>query len=119
MHNPPYWTLTTLTRPSPALQALQWLYTNYCRQLWETVNQAVAQAMSALPIPLQECVKQTLSHSERKALQSDVLWLLIEQTGVTVDLSLDSMDILDRTTLIQAIVCLDAIRQVLQEQAQR
>jgi len=87
--------------------------------MWETVNQAVAQAMSALPIPLQECLKQTLSQSERKALQSDVLWLLIEQTGVTVDLSLDSIDILDRTTLIQAIVCLDAIRQVLQEQAQR
>ena len=87
--------------------------------MWETVNQAIAQAMSALPIPLQECLKQTLSHSERKALQSTALWLLIEQTGVTVDLSLDSVDVLDRSTLIQAIVRLDTIRTVLREQTRR
>jgi hypothetical protein len=103
MHNPPYWTLTTLKRPSPALQALQWLYTNYCRQMWETVNQAIAQAMSGLPTELKECLHKTLTYEERQALKSDVLWLLIEQTGATVDLVLDSTDALDRRRIAIAL----------------
>jgi hypothetical protein len=110
---PKYWTLSTTPPPTPALKGMQWLYTNYCRRLWETVDQVIAQSTSGLPNNLQQCLHQTLSYQERKALKSDVLWLLIEQTGATVDLELDSIEVLDRTTLIQATVRLDAIKKVL------
>ncbi|MBD2035324.1 hypothetical protein H6F76_09840 [Leptolyngbya sp. FACHB-321] len=43
----------------------------------------------------------------------------IHQTGVTVGLELTHLDVLDRTTLIQASVRLEAIEQVLQAQGER
>jgi hypothetical protein len=116
---PQYWTISTTPPPSTSLKGLQWHYDSYCRLMWQTVDEAINQSLSDLPAHLKQCLHHTLSHPERKALKSDVLWLLIEQTGVTVDLILDSTDILDRSALVQAIVRLDAIRTVLQAQARR
>lgn len=111
---PQYWAISTTPPPTPELKSTQWLYQHYCRRMWQTVDQAIAQAIRDLPRNLQECLQQTLTDEERKALKSDVLWLLIEQTGITIDLVLDNTDVLNRSTLIQAVVRLDAIKKVLQ-----
>lgn len=119
MDRPQYWTVNTTLPPTAAVKGLKWLYDHYCRRMWTAVDQAIAQSINALPAESRACLHQTLSYEERKALRSDVLWLLIEQTGVTVDLELSHLDVLDQTTLIRASVRLEAIERVLQEQAQR
>ena len=116
---PKYWSISTTPPPTPELKGIQWLYNNHCRRLWETVDQAIDQAVSDLPVPLKQCLHHTLSYEERKTLRSTVLWLLIEATGVTVDLSIDSTDLLDRTTLVRATLRLDAIQKALREQSRR
>lgn len=102
---------------TPALKGVRWLYDGYCQRMWQTVDQAIAQAIADLPPDLRTCLHHTLTYAERKALRSDVLWLLIEQTGVTVDLTLDTESVLDRTTLIQATIRLEAIQKVFKEQS--
>ncbi|MBD2035325.1 hypothetical protein H6F76_09850 [Leptolyngbya sp. FACHB-321] len=80
MDRPQYWTVNKTPPPTAALKGLQWLYDHYCRRMWIAVDKAIAQSISTLPAQLPECLHQTLSYEERKALRSDVLWLLIEHS---------------------------------------
>lgn len=73
--------------------------------------------MRTLPTHLQQCLHNTLTYEERRALRSDVLWLLLEETHVPVDLVLQSTDDLERQDLIRALVQVQAIQKALTAQA--
>ncbi len=114
---PQYWTIGTAPPETPALRGLRWRYGHYCRRMWAVVDQAIAQAMADLPPALNDCLHRTLTYTERRALRSHVLWRLIAQTGLTVDLTLDTEDVLDPQTLTLASIRLEAIEAVLRAQS--